>query len=865
MDKKRVVNLKWNSMKKIWIIIFTLLVGICFSQEEMESVSTPQSSKNMYDILSDYNFQLETLNKEIVLSEAEYASSPTPINMSMLLSRKAKREIFAIYLSKILKRMENLNLDNFIAFAGIKSDILDKQRELESNYDIVINYKIDPASEKEVGGLGFKFLKMFAKNEVSSINRTIDVNIKAYKDANGAINLDYATLFASLLQTELSGQPPLEIKSYPLLGGTAPSNSNLLTKQYNEALENYINSLSQSSGGGSINSACFFDVSDKYLYAPNGYLFKAPTGSRLAYIESSYMVEGFTYGINVDNKNYFADIPLVNSGVQGGDQFYGYKTEAGEVLAVTYTASANFGFFAHRSASIIKLYKVSNAVKIGIVNTTDYAIHAGSDIQTLISNPTTLVNTSCNSAILLSVDQIALFNKYKNFTIKSKTYIYEKGQLLTFFPNGKKYIKTFSNTNYTQLKKDLKDDKLSNDEALLIEKTTDGYKVSVNFGSNITVKSGYELNGTAKTKSEKAFEDVMNVYLSNKTNLAANHNQEDSQNFEDGKKLHIKQSNIWDLVISGVTATKEFLQEAEIKPKYWDGTTVATANAYNGNWVNTPPYLTGVGNGFIEEVKDIPVLVTAVTDLAVNKVSRDKLWTSLKGLSVDKIKKGVSQMANQYVSTIQAGGDPAWHSGGKTTVMAVNLVVAGAAILTSGKKMLDNMDDIGGLIKKKADDLLDAFTKLQKEVLEKVRKGEFALNNNFRKGNFGEMNTDVNLVEKNYNAIHTNRVTDIDASMKPGIDGVFEKDGTFYIVETKYGTSRLNKNTNTGPQMSDSWINGSLPGKSTTRLEDAVGELKALEINGVGYQRVLSEVDVNGNVVFKSIDSMGNSGAIINL
>ena len=111
----------------------------------------------------------------------------------------------------------------------------------------------------------------------------------------------------------------------------------------------------------------------------------------------------------------------------------------------------------------------------------------------------------------------------------------------------------------------------------------------------------------------------------------------------------------------------------------------------------------------------------------------------------------------------------------------------------------------------------------------------------------------LNLIQK--------RVTNIDAPMKKGIDGVFEKNGEYFIVESKYsGTSKLKPHTNDGPQMSDAWINGS------DRLRNAVGDnyIKVIEENG--YKRILSEVSPDGKIVYKLLkDDTGKVFEIIDL
>lgn len=144
-------------------------------------------------------------------------------------------------------------------------------------------------------------------------------------------------------------------------------------------------------------------------------------------------------------------------------------------------------------------------------------------------------------------------------------------------------------------------------------------------------------------------------------------------------------------------------------------------------------------------------------------------------------------------------------------------------------------------------------------VLLKVKRGELALDNNFKKGNFGEMSTDVELAQKGYKPLHS-RITDITKAPSKGIDGVFEKDGQYFIVESKFkGWARLSKDAADGPQMSDAWINGS------DRILNAVGEENRKLIQTNGYKRVLSEVSPEGKIIYKGIDALGNPLNQINL
>ncbi|MBC1337290.1 cytosolic protein [Listeria innocua] len=107
--------------------------------------------------------------------------------------------------------------------------------------------------------------------------------------------------------------------------------------------------------------------------------------------------------------------------------------------------------------------------------------------------------------------------------------------------------------------------------------------------------------------------------------------------------------------------------------------------------------------------------------------------------------------------------------------------------------------------------------------------------------------------------ISGNPVTSLDDIINKGIDGVYESASPppkYIIAEAKYGTSRLNLTKN-GLQMSDEWIEESM------RLEKAVGKAKADEIiremilNPNNIEKVLINVDQNGNVIESILDSAG--------
>ena len=139
----------------------------------------------------------------------------------------------------------------------------------------------------------------------------------------------------------------------------------------------------------------------------------------------------------------------------------------------------------------------------------------------------------------------------------------------------------------------------------------------------------------------------------------------------------------------------------------------------------------------------------------------------------------------------------------------------------------------------------------QKKIVAEVTNGRIELNSNARKGNFGEIAVDVDMQQSGWTAWHE-RITDIDAQIKKGIDHVFRKDGPPPVVivnESKFGTATLKKLVNGTRQMSEAWIED--------RLFDTVGEKVGTEIISSGYKAVLARISPDGKINYSLLDRNG--------
>ena len=127
----------------------------------------------------------------------------------------------------------------------------------------------------------------------------------------------------------------------------------------------------------------------------------------------------------------------------------------------------------------------------------------------------------------------------------------------------------------------------------------------------------------------------------------------------------------------------------------------------------------------------------------------------------------------------------------------------------------------------------------QREIIDSVERGKIKLENNIQRGNYGEIKMDIYFEEQGYKRISIDKVTNLNAPIHKGLDGVYyNQDGqpSYIIGEAKYGRSKLIK-TRDGVQMSDDWIRGS------NRLVNSVGDDIADQILKSGYDKMVITID----------------------
>ncbi|MFN6086164.1 MAG: hypothetical protein ACK476_14715, partial [Fluviicola sp.] len=287
----------------------------------------------------------------------------------------------------------------------------------------------------------------------------------------------------------------------------------------------------------------------------------------------------------------------------------------------------------------------------------------------------------------------------------------------------------------------------------------------------------------------------------------------------------------------------------------WDETQEWYINESGEYWDNP---------GFVDLTNAVGGVVSPFAQMAIDYVNGKDPFAPIKnaydeydGTFVGFIFSGIKESYGDFIDDLNAGGYRKEQALWGAWVSFTSSGAMGSPYL-KGVNLFDIKAKVKKLFVRNTIGTLDKIYKTQKSII-KTWKITIATATNLRKGNFGEIANDVFLTNKGYKALHT-RLENIDAPTQQGIDGVFEKNGEYFIVESKYhGTATLG-NTIDGKQMSDTWINGS------NRLINAVGgnQSKFDEILNSGYKRLLAEISPDGTVIYKELDANANVLSVFN-
>ena len=147
------------------------------------------------------------------------------------------------------------------------------------------------------------------------------------------------------------------------------------------------------------------------------------------------------------------------------------------------------------------------------------------------------------------------------------------------------------------------------------------------------------------------------------------------------------------------------------------------------------------------------------------------------------------------------------------------------------------------------------ITNLNQRSLINEYAEDIANASNARKGNFGEIGADLDLNAKGYTSLQP-RIDGIDSPGHNDLDGIYVKNGEYFVVEGKYtGSASLNPadpTTGLPRQMSDDWI--------TSRDWSNINLDQATITNLLqtkNYKRILAKVSPDGAVSYQYVGSTG--------
>lgn len=143
---------------------------------------------------------------------------------------------------------------------------------------------------------------------------------------------------------------------------------------------------------------------------------------------------------------------------------------------------------------------------------------------------------------------------------------------------------------------------------------------------------------------------------------------------------------------------------------------------------------------------------------------------------------------------------------------------------------------------------------VQNRVLYDVENGLIALDNSAMKGYYGEMKANRFMDSQHWQNLSSEHpILDINAPTKPGIDGVYKKQGVYLVDDAKYGSSKIST-ASYGRELSEKWIDYHLDNGAV--MDSHTDALKMANNNGT-LKRTVTHVDTKGNMTSKPYNSNG--------
>ncbi|MFN8438020.1 MAG: hypothetical protein U0V72_10285 [Cytophagales bacterium] len=297
------------------------------------------------------------------------------------------------------------------------------------------------------------------------------------------------------------------------------------------------------------------------------------------------------------------------------------------------------------------------------------------------------------------------------------------GFVYKYNKDTKQFVK--QNKTLVQYKADLHAGNISKDSEILIEEisNTNGlssFKANIGYNKNLKpTNSKFTFTATDRAKIQTYQESKFDKFISDKniTSLSTKNEQESSDKFLDGKAIVVHEQNTFELFFKIAKETSAFVKSCNIPERFYNS---AKGTEYSSCVVNTPPYMTGVANGVIDEVKSIPDMVCMVTDLALDAEARTAMLNAFSKLTWAKVGDGIVNSGKKAIADFKNPTDVTYHSGGVLSSQIVLTVLFPEGILKktdnvlddAADNALDNMSNVVDEISKKADEVVQGVGNL---------------------------------------------------------------------------------------------------------------------------------------------------------
>lgn len=164
--------------------------------------------------------------------------------------------------------------------------------------------------------------------------------------------------------------------------------------------------------------------------------------------------------------------------------------------------------------------------------------------------------------------------------------------------------------------------------------------------------------------------------------------------------------DIIEAIIEVKNATLTLCNEAKVPEKYWDESTGPIK----------APTLSGVADGAITELKDIPEMVGFGLQLVTEPETAKGIWRGIKSITPDKVKTMLLGAINEKLEKYSKGGNITKHEAGKDGVQIAMVVIAGVKSIAQNGK---NIAELAGAV----DDLANLADDARKLIDDAIEEG----------------------------------------------------------------------------------------------------------------------------------------------